>query len=707
MEEISEIAQKSLQPIAFGERCAAFINTDLRNALQQGIPREDVIAGLVYSIADNYISRIVGGRHIGQNLLFLGGVALNRSIALALAARTRRKVVVPSHPELMGCVGVAHMILDRLGTGELTERAFELKTLVQGEMEVKDTFRCKSCENNCEIKRIAIREKTHPFGGLCSKYEMLRHKGETGEEGQDLVAVRNRMMFDAFGPEPVSTPRGTIGLPMALTTFSLYPFYAKLIQELGYNVVLSRPSKTGNTKTSAAICYPGEIMHGAVYDLLEQGADFILLPHVIEMNDSVGGLHSYTCPSTALIPDIIRAAITTPLARILSPHMGLSNDLRETTLKEICALAPSLGLEKDVARRAGKKALAHYDRFREQCEVLATEAFEQLQEEQTVILAGRPYTVCSPEVNLSLPRKIASRGYNVVPADMLPRLDQAVPQRDVWNFTQQISNAVAHARANPNLSLCLVSCFSCGPDSSMYHFFRNQLAGQTFCYLEIDSHTAHAGFETRLGAFLDIVEERHRRGTKPAEPKPRRRAISQETGSVGICQARLSEDREFIIDNRGNRVEYDDPRVVHVWTTPHSPFALQMIEKVYEQRGRGFRHTGKIHPETMQYARRLCSGRECVPMTASVGATLEDIHTHRKDDEITIYCTLDQEGPCQNAAWPLVYETFGERLGLRNVICGVWPNANNHYLGMGNEYNLLANACLFLGDLFDEAKNTL
>jgi len=707
MEEIGEIAASSLQPVAFGERCAAFINTDLRNALQQGIPREDVIAGLVYSIADNYISRIVGGRHIGQNLLFLGGVALNRSIALAMAARTRRKVVVPSHPELMGCVGVGHMILDRLRAGELTERVFALVTLSQGEMEVKDTFRCKSCENHCEVQRIAIRGQTHPFGGLCSKYEMLRHKGETGKEGQDLVAVRNRMMFDAFGPEPVSNPRGTIGLPMALTTFSLYPFYAKLIEELAYDMVLSKPSKIGNTKTSAAICYPCEIMHGAVYDLFEQGADFILLPHVIEMDDSIGGLHSYTCPSTTLIPDIIRAALPYPRDRILSPHLGLSEDLRETTLKEIGALATNLGLETDVARRAGARALAHHDRFMRQWEVQAKEAFDKLQREPTVILAGRPYTVCSPEANFSLPRKIASRGYHVVPADMLPRLDHTVPLRDVWHFTQQISNAVAHVRANPNLSLCLVSCFSCGPDSSMYHFFRNQLAGQTFCYLEIDSHTAHAGFETRLGAFLDIIEERHRRETKGVETQPGQGEDREGTEPVDIRQARLSEDREFIVDNRGNRVEYDDPRVVHVWTTPHSPNALRMIEKVYEQRDRGFRHTGRIHPETMQYARRLCSGRECVPMTASVGATLEDIHTRRKDDEITIYCTLDQEGPCQNAAWPLVYETFGGRLGLRNVICGVWPNASNHYLGMGNEYNLLANACLFLGDLFDEARNTL
>jgi predicted CoA-substrate-specific enzyme activase len=707
MDAISGIAEESLQPISFGERCAAFINTDLRNALQQGVPRQDVIAGLVYSIADNYISRIVGGRQVGQNILFLGGVALNRAIALAMAARTQRKVVVPPHPELMGCVGVAHMLLDRLREQELPEQTFHLDALVQGEMETKDSFRCKSCENNCEVQRIAVRGKTYPFGGLCSKYEILRHQGASGEEGRDLVALRNRLMFETYGPESPADARGKIGLPMALTTFSLFPFYARLIQELGYEVVLSRPSKAGNTKTTAAICYPCEVMHGAVHDLFEREVDYVFLPHVIEMEDGNGGLHNYTCPSTTQIPDIIRAAFTDPSKRMLSPHMGLSEALRETTMKEIGRLGPRLGLDVEAARIAAEKALGHYDLFRHECLEQTKEVLETLGEEPTVILAGRPYTVCSSEVNLSLPRKIASRGYHVVPADMLPQLDEASPPRDVWHFTRQISNAVAHIRQSRNLYLCLVSCFSCGPDSSMYHFFRHQLAGQTFCYLEIDSHTAHAGFETRLGAFLDIIEERHRRSGMTPKKEACLHVEREAARPEGRKQARLSEALDFIVDREGKRVEYDDPRVVHVWTTPHSPHALRMIEKVYEKQPAGFRSVGRIRPETMQHARKLCSGRECVPMTATAGATLEDIYTRRRDDEITMYFTLDQEGPCQNGAWPLVWETFGKRLDLGNVICGVWPNAQNHQLGLGSEYNLLVNGCLFLGDLFDEARNTL
>jgi predicted nucleotide-binding protein (sugar kinase/HSP70/actin superfamily) len=144
---------------------------------------------------------------------------------------------------------------------------------------------------------------------------------------------------------------------------------------------------------------------------------------------------------------------------------------------------------------------------------------ERIQGEPAVILAGRPYTTCAKEVNLALPRKITSRGYHVIPADLFSLEDGRRSSRDVWHYTQQISGALEKAKADPDLYICLLSCFSCGPDATMYHSFRQELAGETFCYLEIDSHTAHAGFETRVGAFLDIVERRRKTGQKRPEGK--------------------------------------------------------------------------------------------------------------------------------------------------------------------------------------------
>ncbi len=226
VKEISDIAIKSQQPIAFGERCAAFINTDIRNALQQGASKENIIAGLVYSIVDNYISRVVGPRHIGENILFLGGVALNKSVSLAFASRLQKRIVVPEHPELMGSIGTALMVMDLLKEGIITEKNYTLKDFLQGEMGVKGTFRCKACENNCEIQNISIRGETYPFGGLCSKYRLLRQKNKLNE-GFDLITFRNKLMFNEFGPHHIENSRGTILVPISCffpLNIRIYPF---------------------------------------------------------------------------------------------------------------------------------------------------------------------------------------------------------------------------------------------------------------------------------------------------------------------------------------------------------------------------------------------------------------------------------------------------------------------------------------------------
>ena len=174
-------------------------------------------------------------------------------------------------------------------------------------------------------------------------------------------------------------------------------------------------------------------------------------------------------------------------------------------------MANILGVEKEVGEKAVKKALTSYSLFKKDYHAIGKKKIEEIIQKPTIIIAGRPYVVYPSEVNLALPKMITSRGYNVIPADMLPYLMEEKNQdRNVWSFTQQIENAIQYTQMNPNMYICLLSCFSCGPDSIMYHHFRQELEGSIFCYLEIDSHTAHAGFETRVEAFLDIIEGRRR-----------------------------------------------------------------------------------------------------------------------------------------------------------------------------------------------------
>lgn len=172
-------------------------------------------------------------------------------------------------------------------------------------------------------------------------------------------------------------------------------------------------------------------------------------------------------------------------------------------------------------------------------------------------------------------------------------------------------------------------------------------------------------------------------------------------------QARLSHTLDFIIDSDGRRVAFDDPRIVHIGAVDGSPHSKHLMAKIYEKHNRKLRTIPRTSAETMQLARKFCSGRECVPMTAMAGAVLNDLEQNRCEDEISIYFTLDQTGPCQNGAWPVVWETIGKRLNLKNVIFGVWPSADNHRLGLGDDIVTGFVKGYMLGDLLDEAGNAL
>lgn len=78
VEDIGEIAVKGEAPPNFNDQCAAFIGSDIKTAIQNGISREDIAAGLVYSICLNYLNRVKGNRTVGQKVFMQGVYATTR-----------------------------------------------------------------------------------------------------------------------------------------------------------------------------------------------------------------------------------------------------------------------------------------------------------------------------------------------------------------------------------------------------------------------------------------------------------------------------------------------------------------------------------------------------------------------------------------------------------------------------------------------------
>ena len=694
VEEIGPLALAARSPLAFGERCAAFINSEIRTALQAGADQKDILAGLVYAIVKNYLSRVVGTRHVGSTVLLQGGVALNPAVAPAVASLSGSEVVVPKHPELMGCVGAALMARDLIAEGKVLEQAQPLEHFQSLRAEPVGSFHCESCQNRCEVRRIRIDGQAYPFGGLCSRWEMQRRpKALRHREGQDLVDLRAKLMFEAFAPAPVAAPRGRVGLPLALSTYELYPFYARLLSELGFEVVLSRPGQ-GRRNTHATLCYPAEVLHAAVDDLLARGVDWVFLPQVREFPIPREHAHAYTCPFTEDSASVIRQFFADRADRILSPEIGLSDHLQEATTREICRMAARVGIPEAEARRALRAALDHQAAFERAYREQGQAALAAL-EGPLVVLVGRPYVAYAATINLSLPRKIASRGFHVVPADLLP-LDPPGNRRNVWHFTQVAASATSYCRRSSDAYVCYLSCFSCGPDAITYHRLRHDLEGLPFCFLEIDSHTADAGIDTRVGAFLDIVEGRRQLGVKTSRGQ-------RPTESAGHVD--YSGRKPRIVTDTGEALGFDDRRVVHVLLADTPPITSRLFTALYSRLGWRSVVTPLTDASTLQAARRVCSGRECLPFLSMMGKAVTYLQS-RDPNEVTLFHLLEQEGPCQIGAWHDAAPLIFHRLGARNAF-PVWPRIDNNYLGGGESAAIAVAAAAVLGDLLGEVRSSL
>ena len=369
MEEIAGIALAGRQPPNFNDQCAAFINSDIKRAFHEGIAREDIVAGLVYSICMNYHKRVKGNRAVGRKVFLQGGVCYNRAVPLAMAAVTGKHIIVPPDPGLTGAFGVALEIGRRLDLGLMGRKSFSLAALRDRELEYGSPFICNGgaerCDRKCEIARIRIDGKTHPFGGACNRWYNLRLARRADPEGLDLVRRWECLAFDK-ADVVMDRPAGVVGVNKSFFTDTCYPLYRRFFEELGFAVALPETVRQeGVDRRGAAFCYPVEISHGFLQDLLELRIDWLFLPHFkggAPRNGKGSGrapAKSITCPISQGEPYYLGTAFKDHPAyrtlkkagRILSPVIDFSRG-HEAAESEFLEMARALGKTVREGRRA-------------------------------------------------------------------------------------------------------------------------------------------------------------------------------------------------------------------------------------------------------------------------------------------------------------------------------------------------------------------
>jgi predicted CoA-substrate-specific enzyme activase len=118
VEDLGALHHKAQAPLTINSTCTVFAESEIISQLAHGHNREEIIAGVHYSIARRIV-RLAKRVGIEDTVFFDGGPALNAGMVSALEDELMRKVVVPELPQLTTARGAALLARSAwIGTGE-------------------------------------------------------------------------------------------------------------------------------------------------------------------------------------------------------------------------------------------------------------------------------------------------------------------------------------------------------------------------------------------------------------------------------------------------------------------------------------------------------------------------------------------------------------------------------------------------------------
>ncbi len=512
--EFADLALGSDTPVRLGERCTVFMERDVMAYQQRGARRDDLVAGLAFSIATNYLNRLVRERHVGDVIFFQGGTAYNDAVAAAFSQILEKEVIVPPHNGVMGALGMALLARERVQrTGEPT--SFRGWDLQQVDYTVLD-FVCKACSNECDVRQFTIEgEKTY-WGDKCSDRYRKPAKVDKEPVIADLVAYREEQLLAPYEAARSRVPESapTVGFARAMYTYDRLPFWSTFFAELGIRPVLSPESdkairEAGVALTVAEPCFPIRVAHGHVQWLFNEGVDWVFVPNQVNEETEFMQYNSHACPWGQTLPFVVKHApgLEAHRDKILDPRVRF-RDGREGLIRDFAGMMQTLGVNKTQVRSALDAAYKAQDVFRGKLLAAGAEALERLDlaGELGVVLVGRPYNMYDKGINMDIPRKLRKfYGVNVIPLDFLPirgiDIDPVVPNM-FWNYGRKILQTATFVRDRDNLHLIYMTNFKCGPDSYIKHYVR-EASGKPYLTLQFDEHQNDAGAMTRCEAYLD------------------------------------------------------------------------------------------------------------------------------------------------------------------------------------------------------------
>lgn len=663
--EYSRQAFNCQRACALGERCTVFMESNLVRAQQQGAGIGELTAGLSYSIAANYLNRVVEDRKIGKKIFFQGGVAFNLAVIAAFEKTLGKKITVPPNHEVTGAVGTALLAKEKSGA----------KTSFQGFPEIINRkyefsgFECRDCPNHCRIRKVNLAGKNHLYyGSRCEKYE-IKKKEKNKKKLPDFFHERETRLLENYkkyqSKEKIKN-NSSIGIPFSMTFYELMPLWTVFFGELGLKIVLSDKTNKniihqGTEAVGSETCFPIKAAHGHVINLIKKKVDSIFIPTLINMpNHHPRVKESCNCPYVQSLSHLIKSAIDLKERKInlLNPEITLGWQ-KKTNLRSLVNFALKLGAKKKPAIAASQKALKAQENFYQKNASRGKKILSQITPGQMVaVIAARSYNSCDQGINLNLPEKLRKLDVLPLPLDYLPLSEASLDGQysDMyWSHGQKILAAAKIISQSKNLLPVYLTNFGCGPDSFITHFFENEIGNKPYLQLEFDEHSSDVGVITRCEAFTDSVKNWSKK-EKFFQPEKNEKKAFQ-ANKFNLTKNRPGKNHKIYIPRMGDH-------------------AL-ILEAIMHRGGYQAEVFPQSNSETLSWGRKFTCGKECYPCIVTTGDMVRITKQDSFDPEKSAFFMPSTNGPCRFGQYSRLQRLVLDQIGLTQVPI-ISPNQGNN-----------------------------
>ncbi len=700
--EFARLAFKADSQLDLGEKCTAFMSQAVTSAQQAGASVDVIVSSLSTSLAKNYRSKVVGNRRVGNRIVLTGAVFYNDAAVSAFRSEFPGKtLVVPEHKEVTGAIGAALLAMESLPS-DVTSAFRGFTAVAEGDYKLTN-FTCSHCENRCAISMMTTDsgDKLY-YGSRCDRYDAAggnrntetetsplpqgegQGEGEVGRQPEPAFTPalssrerenagtpfieRERLLFAGYDPS-----KGTgavVGVPRALMSMDLAPLLTGFLNALGLRVRYSPATNHKLIEKSVELaytdsCFPLKLLHGHVAALVEEGADYILIPNAIRMGRKDGDEDQrYSCPLVQAAPYIIRSVFSLD-DRLLDPIIDLSQD-DNLTITSLAGVAQRLGFDRNRGLQAGRTALEHLRRFEARLEEAGGRILSELATNPDaigVVLLSRAYNAQDSGANLGMAQELKKLGVIPIPLDYLP-LNQVdvreISDRPYWNYERKMLAASKLIAENDQLFGLFLSNFGCGPNSIIQNMVEDIMGGKPLGQIELDEHAAEAGYITRIEALVDTIRGYRRSGLRlSGDPaKYVRRVPTSVRSGQRVLVARMADHADVM--------------------------AAAM---------RSFGVNAQVLPESddrsMALSRDVTNGKECLPFRDTLGVFIrmaEDGLLSKKSRAMM----AGSFGPCRLGKYAQEQQKILDERGIDLEIMTTVSNNAYSDLGLGTSFELLA-----------------